>query len=66
MRRIDASLVANFFDLSVDACVVAGQDGYFKAVNKTFQRLVGIQKKNSARARSSSSFTRTTTTSRQR
>lgn len=41
MRRIDASLVANFFDLSVDACVVAGQDGYFKAVNKTFQRLVG-------------------------
>lgn len=41
MRNIDAGSVAAFFDLSVDACVIAGQDGFFKAVNRTFQRLVG-------------------------
>ena len=41
MRNIDAGAVAAFFDLSVDACVIAGQDDFFKAANRTFQRLVG-------------------------
>ena len=41
MRNIDAASIADFFDLSVDACVIAGKDGFFKAANRTFQRLVG-------------------------
>jgi diguanylate cyclase len=41
VRSIDEDLIAAFFDLSVDACVIAGNDGFFKAANRTFQRLIG-------------------------
>lgn len=40
-RVVLTEQIAQFFDLALDAFVIAGADGYFRAVNRAFQNLTG-------------------------